>query len=99
ERMITTPRAAPLDESRYFADGSNVRPVPAGTKPFAATDDALDDDAPPTLDAALLDEGEERFDVMCAACHGVVGDGDSVVARHMELVKPRDLHIDRLREQ
>ena len=93
ERMLEAPRADPLEESRFFADGTNVRAAPAGAVAFG------EPPMQPPLSAALLDEGEERFNVMCAACHGLVGDGDSVVARHMTLVKPRDLHIERLRQQ
>ena len=100
ERMIETQRADPLDASHFFADGTNVRTVPPGAVAFTGLHGATNDvDGSPKLGAALLDEGEERFDVMCAACHGLTGDGDSVVAQHMELVKPRDLHIDRLRNE
>jgi mono/diheme cytochrome c family protein len=45
--------------------------------------DGLDDGARPTLDAALLTEGRDHFDRICAACHGVLGDGKSVVATKM----------------
>jgi mono/diheme cytochrome c family protein len=46
---------------------------------------------PITVDHALLQTGRDRFDVFCAACHGVLGDGASPVAEMMNLRKPPDL--------
>ena len=50
-------------------------------------------DAPPSpLTRATLDRGRERFEThLRDVCHGVTGDGDSVVATKMELRKPRSL--------
>ena len=46
---------------------------------------------PIPVDHALLQTGRERFDVFCAACHGVLGDGASPVAEMMNLRKPPNL--------
>jgi mono/diheme cytochrome c family protein len=46
---------------------------------------------------ALLDQGHAAFDRVCATCHGVLGDGVSVVAEKMELRKPPSLHEARIR--
>jgi mono/diheme cytochrome c family protein len=40
---------------------------------------------------ALVLLGQRRFDVVCAACHGVRGDGVSVVATKMQLRPPPSL--------
>ncbi|HEY7374836.1 MAG TPA: cytochrome c [Polyangia bacterium] len=40
---------------------------------------------------ALLARGRQRFEIHCATCHGVRGDGESEVARHMDQRKPPDL--------
>ncbi|CAN94682.1 hypothetical protein sce4519 [Sorangium cellulosum So ce56] len=39
----------------------------------------------------LLQHGKERFEINCAACHGVAGDGESEVARNMTLRRPPSL--------
>jgi mono/diheme cytochrome c family protein len=46
---------------------------------------------PEPLTAALLQRGRERFEIVCATCHGPRGDGLSEVARHMEQRKPPNL--------
>ena len=39
--------------------------------------------------------GRKRFDVHCAVCHGLLGDGESQVALNMSLRKPPNLHLYR----
>jgi mono/diheme cytochrome c family protein len=46
---------------------------------------------PEPLTAALLQRGRDRFEIVCATCHGPRGDGLSEVARHMEQRKPPSL--------
>jgi mono/diheme cytochrome c family protein len=46
---------------------------------------------PEPLTAALLQRGRDRFEIVCATCHGPRGDGLSEVARHMEQRKPPNL--------
>ena len=36
---------------------------------------------PATIPAAMLARGRERFDIFCAPCHSVRGDGDGFIAR------------------
>lgn len=102
-RMLEQPRVDPYEPD-------SLRVPPAGTVPWAS-EDAPDAAAvrtgrrggapvariPVSVDAALLATGRARFDVFCAPCHGVAGDGRSVVARHMTLRPPTSLHLDRLR--
>ncbi|EIK94791.1 hypothetical protein PMM47T1_19883 [Pseudomonas sp. M47T1] len=33
----------------------------------------------PPLDAALLERGQQRFEIYCAPCHGLSGQGDGIV--------------------
>jgi mono/diheme cytochrome c family protein len=102
ERMVGQPRVDPYGGSSFFADGRGMRPTPAGTvgrddPPRFGTiatgrdGDHWSDRAPLPIDRPLLERGHDRFEAFCAACHGALGDGDSVVARRMELVRPRDL--------
>jgi mono/diheme cytochrome c family protein len=48
---------------------------------------------PIPIDRALLETGRARFETICAACHGILGDGTSVVATHMALRKPPSLLV------
>lgn len=53
----------------------------------AARDAALV--TPPAVNAALLAQGRQRYDIYCAACHGLAGDGDGfVVARGFPAPRP-----------
>lgn len=89
--------------STFYADGLAMRHPPAGTVPHAppldpAVATGMGPDgkpvtlAPVPLDAALLARGRNRFDVYCAVCHGVLGDGQSQVALNMSLRRPPSLH-------
>jgi len=49
---------------------------------------------PPSL--ALLERGRNRFDIYCAPCHSVVGDGDGMIARR-GFPHPPSFHNDALR--
>jgi mono/diheme cytochrome c family protein len=43
----------------------------------------------------LLALGRRKFDVHCAVCHGILGDGESQVAINMSLRRPPSLHAYR----
>jgi mono/diheme cytochrome c family protein len=49
------------------------------------------DEQPPPVTRALLERGRDRFERICAACHGLAADGDSQVARAMTLRRPPSL--------
>ncbi len=44
----------------------------------------------------VLERGRERFNIFCAPCHSVAGDGDGMIARR-GFPHPPSFHIDRLR--
>jgi mono/diheme cytochrome c family protein len=48
------------------------------------------------VNAATYRRGRERFDIYCAPCHSVVGDGDGMVVRR-GFPAPPSYHTDRLR--
>lgn len=90
----------------YHADGVAMRAPPAGTVPYrslvapaVATGLGPDGKAlaevPLPVTAALLAKGRARFEVYCAVCHGVLGDGESQVALNMSLRRPPSLHAYR----
>lgn len=47
--------------------------------------------------SAMLSRGKERFGIYCAPCHGLVGDGNGVVAQR-GLNGVASLHQDRIRQ-
>ncbi|MGA7120592.1 MAG: cytochrome c [Polyangiaceae bacterium] len=52
---------------------------------------------PPPLTRALVERGRTYFETVCATCHGIQGDGVSVVATKMLLRRPPSLLEPRVR--
>lgn len=48
--------------------------------------------SPLPLDREMLEQGRRRFERICATCHGLTGDGTSMVAQNMSLRPPPSLH-------
>jgi mono/diheme cytochrome c family protein len=105
-RMITQPKLLPFGETALFADQRAMRPLPAGTVARESIADparrtgrtAAGDvaDVPVPVTRELLDRGRARFAIACATCHGVAGDGDTVVAHNMQRRRPPSLHEPRI---
>jgi mono/diheme cytochrome c family protein len=106
--MHDQPRHDPLESSTFFANGAASRPLVEG----AVARGHLREDAamhtgqtggaavarnPLPVDAALLDRGQERYDVFCAPCHDRAGNGNGIVVQR-GYRQPPSLHIDRLRD-
>jgi mono/diheme cytochrome c family protein len=98
-RMQIQPRYDAYRESRFFEDGSAMRTPPRGTRPFrrtaenaAVTDGTVDghdvETIPVPVTPDLLARGRAQFEIVCAACHGAAGDGNSIPARFMERHPP-----------
>jgi mono/diheme cytochrome c family protein len=67
-----------------------------GRDELEARDTANAASAPPGLDLALLQRGQARYDVYCAPCHSIAGDGDGMVVRR-GFPRPPTFHQARLR--
>lgn len=91
------------EESPVFDDALGMRRPPEGTVPYKAplepaVAQGLGPDGKPVaaipipVDPKLLARGQTRFDVHCAVCHGVLGDGESQVALNFSLRRPPSLH-------
>ncbi|AKT42135.1 c-type cytochrome [Chondromyces crocatus] len=103
ERMIYQQRYDPWEAASIFPDGKVMRHPPEGTVPrdritFAPqVTDGVDDEGayvdrvPYRLDRRALQRGQNRYDIFCAPCHGVAGDGVAQVAVAMSLRKPPTL--------
>jgi mono/diheme cytochrome c family protein len=106
--MQRQPKYRAYQASEAYPDGLAMRHPPEGTVPWAAAPLAAPavatglgpdgrplDRAPVAPTAALLARGRARFNVTCAACHGILGDGESQVALNMSLRRPPSLHAYR----
>src|SRR3954451_24115459 len=106
--MHNSPKAIPLRESVFFTNGSSARPLVDGTVArgtlqddavfFTGKNGAAEADALPfPLTAAVLDRGEQRFNIYCTPCHGPTGRGDGMIVRR-GYKQPPSYHIDRLQQ-
>jgi mono/diheme cytochrome c family protein len=102
ERMLKQEKLLPYEDSDVLPHGMAMQTPPEGTEPVdAPIQDPLittgtkgghyADRIPILVDHAMVERGRSRFDAFCAPCHGVLGDGVSVVAREMNLRKPANL--------
>ena len=106
--MQDQPKFVPLRGSAFFADGRSARPLPAGTIArghlradtvfyTGKTGANFVDDIPFPVTRAVLDRGQERFNIYCTPCHGRLGNGLGMIVRR-GLRRPPSFHIDRLRQ-
>jgi hypothetical protein len=87
----TVPRSANITElaesDARKVGGADTPDRPGGTNvsafPFAVTRE-------------VLSRGRERYDIFCAPCHGLAGDGDGVIVQR-GFQAPPSYHLDRLR--
>ena len=101
--MARQPKAKPLSPSDFFEDVRSERPLVENTVARGSLlSDALfipkDSNAfPLPVTSALLERGQERYNIFCSPCHGLQGDGNGMIAmrgfRH-----PPTYHQDRLRQ-
>ena len=105
--MHNQPKYRGLRASLFFADGSSARPLVEGTiaRGTLQTDEAfftgkngtaMVTELPFPVDAAVLDRGEERFNIYCTPCHDRTGSGRGMVVQR-GYRQPPSFHIDRLR--
>jgi mono/diheme cytochrome c family protein len=101
--MERQPKARAFAANPFFDDGRAMRQPPPGTVPRervvqnpALTRGQVGDkdvtEIPLPLTRTLLDVGHRKFDIYCATCHGLIGDGRSPVAANMSLRLPPNLH-------
>lgn len=107
QRMLQQPRCEQDEATPWLRGGHCNQAPPEGVIPFTATTvNALGQkgqsrERNPEADAghatrantrAQLERGQAHFEVMCGACHGILGDGKSQVAENMLFRPPPSLH-------
>lgn len=97
-RMDTQPKYKYYQPSEFWADGQAMRVPPAGTVSreqrrdlplldWTNQDGTWKDTVPQGLivDADFVRYGKTRFEIVCATCHGITGDGRSIPGENMSL--------------
>ncbi len=105
--MSNQPKAKPYSGTEFFNDGTSARPLPLHSVPHGEgraddafytglTNNTLVAQLPMQLTPELFSRGRERFDIHCAICHGLTGDGRGQVVER-GFPAPPSLHLERLR--
>jgi mono/diheme cytochrome c family protein len=101
--MERQPKFKAFAANPLFDDGRAMRQPPAGTVPrerqTMRPELTLGQDRagqaisaiPVAVTREMLDQGRNRFDIHCAVCHGLLGDGVSPVAMKMSERPPPNL--------
>jgi|SoiMethySBSTD1v2_1073268.scaffolds.fasta_scaffold34732_3 mono/diheme cytochrome c family protein len=107
--MHNQPKYRGLRPSEFFADGSSARPLVEGTVARGTLqedeafftgkiDKATVKEFPIPIDEAVLNRGEERYNIYCSPCHDKTGGGNGMVIQRGFARQPPSYHIDRLRQ-
>jgi len=123
QNMDNQPKYVSQEANALFLDGRAMRPRVEGTIArsgmagdtqlfMGVTDGAWSTEYPSslTIDHDFLARGQGRYNIYCAPCHGVVGNGDGLIHhRANQLVEtgvngttwvaPKNLHEDVVKEQ
>lgn len=88
--MADQPKARPMRQTQFFADGTTARPLVPGTiardqlpihaARVAATQPEAQD-FPSPLSYEDLKRGQQRYEIFCAVCHGFAGDGNGMIVQ------------------
>ncbi len=93
DNMANQPRLKPYEMPYGSQIDWPVKPVPN----TIARDDTVNTPAPPPVTMALLERGQQRFDINCSPCHGRTGEGDGMIVQR-GFPRPPSYFSDRLRE-
>jgi len=90
--MHDQPYYRPLNQSDFFADERSARSLPAGTVArgqlrqdayfYTGTMGGQPGDVMPfPINERVLRRGQERFNIYCAPCHGMTGEGNGMIVQ------------------
>lgn len=105
--MHDQPKYKPYRLSEFFDDRRDMRPRLAGTVARGHLDadplmytgkvgDQFAPELPMPLSAALLDRGQDRYDIYCTPCHDRTGGGEGMIVQR-GYRRPTSFHDPRLR--
>ena len=107
QKMSNQPRYDPLEPSDFFADHMSARPRVPGTVArgevavvgFLASgkmNGADGDGYPFPITPAVMNRGQERYNIYCSPCHGRLGDGNGMIPSR-GYRRPPSYHTEALR--
>jgi len=107
--MRDQPRVEPFEASTFFADGAGMRPRVPDTVArgqlnldehlySGRIDGQVAESFPFTVTLQTLERGQERYEIFCAPCHGLVGDGRGIVTEY-GMEAPTSFHDPALRAE
>ena len=91
DKMANQKKQLPYEISPGQATSHDIKP-PEGV---VARDEEEPPPKPPPVTLALLQRGQERFNIYCSPCHGRVGDGHGMIVER-GFPAPPSYFIDRL---
>jgi mono/diheme cytochrome c family protein len=105
--MHNQPKYRGLRGTEFFADGGSARPLVEGTVARGTLQDdavfftgkvgtATVKELPFPVDGAVLNRGQERFNIYCTPCHDATGSGKGMVVQR-GFKAPPSFHDERLR--
>lgn len=94
QNMYDQPKYETFESSSLWGDGASARQTPPGA---LAAEDADPSGSRPAIDRRLIARGQERYNIWCAPCHSIAGDGDGMVPLR-GFPHPPSFHNDRLRQ-
>jgi len=106
--MHDQPKYIPLRSSDFFRDGRSARMPMEGTVARGHLRDdvhfytgkvegKLVETLPFSATRAVLERGQERYNIYCAPCHSRLGDGSGVIVQR-GYRRPESFHAERLRK-
>ncbi|AKF83484.1 cytochrome CBB3 [Myxococcus fulvus 124B02] len=90
-RAMRQPPAHTIPRERFASVSEIKDPIARQTAVTGRTNGQPTATIPVTVDQALLTLGQRKYNIVCSQCHGVLGDGNSVVAENMALRLPPSL--------
>jgi mono/diheme cytochrome c family protein len=107
--MRNQPRVESFEKSAFFEDSLSARPAVPNTVArgqlqsnehlyTGQINGAFARTFPFTVTLQVLERGQERYNIFCSPCHGLVGDGRGIITEY-GLRAPNSFHTPELREQ
>ena len=108
--MHDQPKYKPFAKSSFWPDQRSARPVVEGTVARGKlktdirlwkgrnADGSFITVLPVPVSKALLERGQQRYNIYCTPCHGRAGDGEGMVVQR-GFKHPPTYHSDKLRQQ
>jgi mono/diheme cytochrome c family protein len=105
--MYNQPKAKTYSATEFFDNGTSAQPIPPHTVEYhgvrqneafftGLTNGVLVAQLPMRVTPALLERGRERYNIYCAVCHGISGEGNGEIVQR-GFPAPPTYHSERLR--